>query len=82
MERDAKRDTALQALIGKYRYHPDFADMDLSDLNQPCYPNDDALLHLVARVGGAEEIDLLVASGARVNVRGDLGYTPLHYAAM
>lgn len=72
---------SLQALIDKYRYHPDFADLDMTDINQQCYPDDDTLLHLVARVGGADEIALLVASGANVNASGDIGYTPLHSAA-
>lgn len=72
---------SLQALIDKYRYHPDFADLDMTDINQQCYPDDDTLLHLVARVGGADEIALLVASGADINAKGDIGYTPLHSAA-
>lgn len=73
--------TPLEALIAKYRRVPDFADLDFSDINQPC--NDgDALIHLVAFQGGSDELDLLVRSGAKVNMSGDLGYTPLHYAAM
>ncbi len=74
--------TSLETLIDKYRFHMDFAELDLSDINQQCFPNDDALIHLVARVGTLEEIELLVASKALVNSTGDLGYTPLHYAAM
>ena len=72
----------LQALIDKYRYHMDFAELDLTDINRQCYPDDDALIHLVARVGSPDEIQLLTASGARVNSIGDMGFTPLHYAAM
>ena len=77
-----KVETPLQALIEKYRYHVDFAKLDLSDINRQCYPDDDALIHLIARVGGPDEIELLVASGARVNAIGDMGFTALHYAAM
>ena len=72
----------LQELIANYRYHVDFAELDLTDINQQSYPDDDALIHLVARVGGPDEIALLVASGARVNAAGDMGYTPLHYAVL
>ncbi len=74
--------TPLQVLIARYRYHIDFAELDLTNINRQCYSDDDTLLHLVARVGTVEEIDLLVASGARINSIGDIGYTPLHYAAM
>jgi len=77
-----KVETPLQALIDKYRHHIDFAELDLSDINRQCYPDDDALMHLVARVGGPDEIELLIASGARVNAIGDIGSTALHYAAM
>jgi len=75
-------ETPLQALIAKYRWHMDFAELDLTDINQQSYPDDDALLHLVARIGGLDEVDLLVASGAQVNAPGDMGFTALHYAAM
>ena len=77
-----QEETPLQALIAKYRYHTDFAELDLSDINRQCYPDDDALIHLIARVGGPDEIQLLTASGARINAIGDMGYTPLHYATM
>jgi ankyrin repeat protein len=77
-----EQETPLQALIAKYRYHTDFAELDLTDINQQSYPDDDALLHLVARVGGLDEVELLIASGARVNAIGDMGFTALHYAAM
>jgi len=72
---------ALQALIAKYRQYPDLAELDISDINQQTFPNDDALLHYVARYGGPDEVSLLAACGANVNLPGDIGYTPLHYAA-
>ena len=75
-------DAELQVLIARYRRYPDFAELDLTDINQPCYPDDDTLLHLVSRVGGVDEIALLVTSGADVNARGEMGYTPLHWAAL
>ncbi len=80
---DANADpaNALQALIDKYRPCGDFDERDLSDLNHKRWPDDDTLLHLVAWNGGPEEVSLLVACGANVNLPGDIGYTPLHYAA-
>lgn len=76
-----ERQTPLQALIAKYRDYPDFEELDLTDINQQSYPDDDALIHLVTRVGSLDELDLLVQSGARVNASGDMGFTPLHNAA-
>ncbi len=74
--------TALQELVAKYqRRHWEFAELDLSDINQP-RSDGDALIHLVASYGGRDEIVLLVASGAGVNAAGDMGYTPLHNAAV
>ena len=75
-------DTPLQNLITKYRDHMDFAELDMRDINQQSYPDDDALIHLVTRVGTLDEIELLIASGAKVNAIGDMGYTPLHYATL
>ncbi len=75
-------DASLDALIAKYRYLIDFAKLDLTDINQQAYPGGDALIHIVSYIGTLEEMDLLVASGAQINAVGDIGYTPLHYAAL
>ncbi len=75
-------ETSLQALIAKYqRSHWEFAELDLSDLNQQ-RSDGDTLLHLVTFVGSLDEVELLAASGARVNAAGDMGLTALHLAAM
>ena len=75
-------ETLLQALIAKYqRSHWEFEALDLEDINER-RSDGDALIHLIAFVGGPDELDLLVRSGAKVNAIGDMGYTPLHYAAM
>jgi ankyrin repeat protein len=74
-------DAKLVAVIEKYRFHPEFLGIDLVDPNQPGAV-DDTLLHLAARTGAVEDIEVLVSCGARVNVVGDLGNTPLHQAAM
>ncbi len=79
---DMEQQTPLEALIANYRDYPEFEELDLTDINQQAYPDDDALIHFVARIGSLDELDLLVRSGARVNAPGDMGFTPLHYAAM
>ena len=71
----------LAAVIRKYQSHPEFLGVDLVDPNQRG-AIDDALLHLAARTGAVEDIEVLVSSGAKVNLAGDLGNTPLHQAAM
>jgi ankyrin repeat protein len=71
----------LTAVIEKYRNHPEFLGIAVDDPNQPGAV-DDTLLHLAARSGAVGDLEVLVESGARVNVLGDLGNTPLHQAAM
>ncbi len=72
----------LQALIAKYqRSHWEFEALNFDDINVR-RSDGDSLIHLVAFVGGPDELDLLVRSGAKVNAIGDMGYTPLHLAAM
>ena len=71
----------LAAVIKKYQGHPEFLGIDIVDPNQPGAV-DDTLLHLTARTGDLEGIEVLIASGAQVNAIGDLGNTPLHQAAM
>ena len=77
-----EQQTPLEALIAKYKQsHWEFADLELSDINQP-RSDDDALIHLIACIGSLDEMDLLVRSGARADALGDLGFTALHNAAM
>ncbi len=73
--------TALAAVIKKYRGHPEFLGLEISDPNQPGAV-DDTLLHLTARLGALDDMRVLLAAGADVNAVGDLGNTPLHGAAM
>ena len=70
----------LDALIKKYQRSPEFIGVDLRDPNQPGMTGD-TLLHAAVVRGELVDIDVLIASGALVNVKGDLGNTPLHYAA-
>jgi uncharacterized protein len=71
----------LAAVIEKYKQHPQFLRTEIRDPNQRG-PLDDTLLHLAARRGAVDDIEVLVAAGANINAAGDLGYTPLHRAAM
>jgi ankyrin repeat protein len=71
----------LAAVFAKYRGHPEFLGLEIADPNQRGAV-DDCLLHVAARTGAVDDIEVLVQSGARVNEPGDLGNTPLHHAAM
>jgi len=68
------------ALMDKYKDHPTFFLEDFVNPNQPGFLGD-TLLHVVARIGTIEEIDLLIAAHAQINSLGEMGYTPMHYAA-
>jgi uncharacterized protein len=71
----------LAELIEKYRCHPDFLGREIADPNHAGAVGD-TMLPIAARKGAIEDIELLLAFGAKVNAAGDLGNTPLHGAAM
>lgn len=71
----------LTDVLQKYKDHPEFLGIDLVDANQPG-ALDDTPLHIASRMGEAEDVEALLANGAKVNIAGDLGNTPLHQAAM
>lgn len=77
----AIRKIRLNAIIEKYRTHPEFMGFEFNDPNQRGTV-DDTLLHLAARTGAIDDIRVLVDAGADVNMAGDLGNTPLHQAVM
>jgi ankyrin repeat protein len=71
----------LKSVFDKYRTHPEFLGLELTDPNQRGAV-DDTVLHLAARTGAIEDMKVLIDAGADVNIAGDLGNTPLHQAAM
>lgn len=44
-------------------------------------PEGDSCLHIAAGRGDLRAVMLLVDAGMNVNLRGDIGNTPLHYAS-
>ncbi len=40
----------------------------------------DALIHIAATAGDTETVELLLKAGIDPNIKGDMSYTPLHYA--
>ena len=74
-------DEKLAKLYKKYSGHPEFLGTEIVDPNQ-CGSLDSTLLHIAAEKGAIEDIQILIASGAKVDAAGDMGNTPLHAAAM
>ena len=50
--------------------------------DHPYESTGDALIHHLARFGPLDDLDLLILSGADVNLRGDVEFTPLHWAVI
>lgn len=70
----------LAALIKRYRRTPEFMFADVTDVNSTGMTGD-TLLHSAVIRGSAEDVALLIGSGAKVDAQGDLGNTPLHHTA-
>jgi ankyrin repeat protein len=43
-------------------------------------PDGDTCLHIAAHQGNLRAVELLIRAGLDINLQGDMGYTPLHYA--
>ncbi len=71
----------LKDVLKKYSTHPDFLRMELTEPNQRGAV-DDTPLHIAARKGALDDVEVLLQNGAAIDIAGDLGNTPLHYAAM
>jgi ankyrin repeat protein len=69
------------------RAFADVLNYEADDVNAPvdpltyCSPDNDTCLHMAAHRGDVRAVQLLLQAGANVNAIGDMGYTPLHYAA-
>ena len=70
----------LDALLAEYRDELDFpADVTLSVSTRDEFGN--TPLHIAARMGEIDHVELLIANGANVDAIGEDGATPLHDAA-
>lgn len=71
----------LEELFQRYTSeYTDFIGIELTDVNQNGM-GDDRPLHLAARMGLLQDVDILLRNGAIVDANGDIGLTPIHYAA-
>ena len=67
-----------------YNYLCDFGDEDPAPINPATWqsPEDDRIIHIAALRGDLTAVEMLVTAGEDVNVIGDMGQTPAHFAAM
>ena len=71
----------LLCILKKYEAHPDFLGDTIKDINQ-VGGMDDTVLHIAARNNSLNDALVFLQNGALIDLKGDLGYTPLHYACM
>ena len=71
----------LLCILKKYETHPDFFGDTIKDINQ-VGGMDDTVLHIAARNNSLNDALVFLQNGALIDLKGDLGYTPLHYACM
>lgn len=71
----------LLSILKKYETHPDFLGDTIEDVNQ-VGGMDDTVLHIAARNISLNDALVFLQNGALIDLKGDLGYTHLHYACM
>lgn len=69
----------LSSLFEKYQEHINFDRIKITHVNQKGL-EDDMMIHIAARMNKLEDVKLLIENNAEINLQGDCGYTPLHYA--
>lgn len=69
----------IDDIFKDYRTLPEYAGQTLLDVNQVSLFGD-LPINVAATRGSIEEMETLVASGARLSDAGEHGYTPLHNA--
>lgn len=77
-------DTELRELRETFRHVTNYEDDDpFAPIDPLSYraPDGDTCLHIASRRGDARAVQLLLEAGLDVNASGDMGSTPLHYAA-
>lgn len=76
-------DRELSELQAAFKDLVNYETEDPTSPIDPCRyiaPDGDTCLHVAALRGDLRAVQLLIEAGLDTNARGDMGYTPLHYA--
>ena len=67
-----------------YNYLCVFGDEDPAPIDPATWqsPEDDRIIHIAALRGDLTAVELLIMAGEDINVNGDMGQSPAHFAAM
>lgn len=71
----------LEEILKKYQRQPQFEHLQLNSPNQLGI-DEDSPFHLACYRGDIDDVNIMIAAGADLNIRGDIGNTPLHYAVL
>ena len=71
----------MEDLFSRYSKHAEFIGEEITEVTQPGLFGSQ-ILHLAAFSNRVEDVALSIAGGADINVTGDLGLSPLHYAVL
>jgi len=66
----------LQEIFDNHQIDSNDGEWDANNLDLQ-FSDEDAIIHWVARYGTSDELRVLIELGASVNLRGDIGRTPL-----
>jgi hypothetical protein len=69
----------LHALLADFRDMTMFEDCEIVAPESPC-PDGDTPLHVIALDGNLDLLEKILPFVTNIDVAGDCGYTPLHYA--
>ncbi len=76
-----KNNERLRRLLHRYRFlWENSARKPTGHPDDPYEATGDALIHHLVRFGPLGDLELLLSGGADINLRGELKYTPLHWA--
>jgi ankyrin repeat protein len=73
----------LEELDAVFSYEANYDSDDPTEKISPLTyraPDGDSCLHIAARRGNLRAVQLLIKAGLDINLRGDMGCTPLHIA--
>ncbi|MGN6153252.1 MAG: ankyrin repeat domain-containing protein [Lysobacteraceae bacterium] len=77
---DANKNSALlHELLADFREMAMFEDCEILAPESPC-PDGDTPLHVIALDGNLDLLEKILPFVTNIDVAGDCGYTPLHYA--